>query len=410
MTILIKDNDASVVAAAVTVMLSICPTNIGVLHKQFRKMVKMMRSCNETDQKVLINVLCRYSRLYLKNPCGVERSLWDVDFELFVVECEYLLCSRDPGVVLRIVELFYNVKNEILMKKGCRAMIRLLSRPTFESIMLLSSILEFCKIDARPWQEFSTNFYCYSNDRQDIISFKLEILELIATEKNCEQIESEFECYTKSSNEFLACKTVRVWRRLAVKFEKVADQSLLAMVLLLSMKNAELVGEVIVSIRMLLQENKLKSTSVSHEHLIAYLVSIYAKISAPLAKASILWLIGHHPRFKYASDALRIAMKTFAKEESIVKKQILTVSLLIYLQNSNSANEKMAQFGKLAMEYCLKLAKFDRDYDVRDHGRIVEGLSILAYTRSNYAERMIKILTQNSITADEVLVTSNCGC
>ena len=195
-----------------------------------------------------------------------------------------------------------------------------------------------------------------------------------------------------------------------MKFEKVADQSLLAMVLLLSMKNAELVGEVIVSIRMLLQENKLKSTSVSHEHLIAYLVSIYAKISAPLAKASILWLIGHHPRFKYASDALRIAMKTFAKEESIVKKQILTVSLLIYLQNSNSANEKMAQFGKLAMEYCLKLAKFDRDYDVRDHGRIVEGLSILANTRSNYVERMIKILTQNSITADEVLINSNCGC
>ena len=389
----LDDGVSYVVAAALKSMMLICPDRFDLLHKHYLKLVKMMRESIGSDQIIFINVLTKYSKLFFQNPTNLERVRWDKDFEKFIFECEYLLISRDPGVVLRIMNLFYDILDEKLLQAGSKSIIRLFSRPTFEHLLLLQCSLEYVKINPRPWQKYLSNFFCFSDDRNDIVVLKLSILEHLAIEENCSQIFEEFECYGKSKNEFLSTNTIAHWRRLAAKFPAIQNQTLLSMVQLLSAKNSELVGEIIVSIRRLLQEAKLK-TSVSNDSLICYLVKIYQKIKSPLAKASILWLIGHHPTFKYTSDALRIALKTFCQEESIVKKQIFTVALLINVQNQSN-------FSKLALEYCLKLGKFDLDYDVRDHARIIQGLYNISVKDPKSTTTLMASLTKNGVFKDE---------
>ena len=56
----------------------------------------------------------------------------------------------------------------------------------------------------------------------------------------------------------------------------------------------------------------------------------------PMARASILWLIGEYCEHvpKIAPDVLRKMAKTFTNEEDIVKLQIINLAAKLYLTNS----------------------------------------------------------------------------
>ncbi len=93
------------------------------------------------------------------------------------------------------------------------------------------------------------------------------------------------------------------------------------------------------------------------------------KITVPMARASILWLIGEYSDHvpKIAPDVLRQMAKTFCDEEDIVKLQILNLALKL-----NCTNHKQTQ---LLVQYVLSLAKYDQNYDIRDRARFLKALS-----------------------------------
>jgi vesicle coat complex subunit len=158
-----------------------------------------------------------------------------------------------------------------------------------------------------------------------------------------------------------------------------------------------------------LQEKQLENSEISREQLIAYLISMYTEITVPLAKSSILWLLGHHTNFKHACDGLRIALQTFGAELPTVKKQILTLATLLLLQKHNSTDNDglFSKFALLAFEYSMKLAKYDIDYDVRDHGRLLEKLCTETLNDSNRVTRLVQILTQNNVKKEDIVYTKS---
>lgn len=155
-----------------------------------------------------------------------------------------------------------------------------------------------------------------------------------------------------------------------------------------------------ITIRRLVQE-KSSESAISHEQLITYLVSIYDTITVPLARASILWLIGHHhATFKYAADALRISLKTYTEQDSFVKSQIITVAALLHIRHSLLENSKQKDFVISAYEYVMKLAKFDLDYDVRDEARLLEFMVSRSLGIPQNCEWLAEILTQSTVSND----------
>lgn len=62
-------------------------------------------------------------------------------------------------------------------------------------------------------------------------------------------------------------------------------------------------------------------------------------LQVPMARASILWLIGEYCEHvpKIAPDVLRKMAKSFTNEEDIVKLQIINLAAKLYLTNSKQA-------------------------------------------------------------------------
>jgi vesicle coat complex subunit len=163
-----------------------------------------------------------------------------------------------------------------------------------------------------------------------------------------------------------------------------------------------IVGESIITIRYLLSTKHENDIKISHQKLLTYLASIYESITVPMARASILWLIGHHlDSFYHAPDALRIALKSFSIETPFVKKQILTLSTLLLLhvtiqakgeQTKERYNQEISGFLSTCFGLSIRLAKLDLNFDVRDQARFLEACMTELETGSE--EVFFQLLTQ----------------
>ncbi|CAM6002981.1 unnamed protein product, partial [Sphagnum balticum] len=78
------------------------------------------------------------------------------------------------------------------------------------------------------------------------------------------------------------------------------------------------------------------------------------KVTVPMARASILWLIGEYSDRvnKLAPDVLRKMAKTFCDEENVVKLQTLNLAVKLYVTNPKQVS--------LLVQYVLNLAKYDQ--------------------------------------------------
>lgn len=80
------------------------------------------------------------------------------------------------------------------------------------------------------------------------------------------------------------------------------------------------------------------------------------KLQVPMARASILWLMGEYCERvpKIAPDVLRKMAKTFTAEEDIVKLQTVNLAAKLYLTNSKQVQNNPQ--GQELIEMDVKLA------------------------------------------------------
>jgi AP-3 complex subunit beta len=99
-----------------------------------------------------------------------------------------------------------------------------------------------------------------------------------------------------------------------------------------------------------------------------------SKISVPMARASILWLIGEYSNIvpKLAPDVLRQTAKTFCDEQDIVKLQIINLAIKMFCTTKTSTSNNKTH---LLIQYVLNLAKYDQNYDIRDRARFLKYFS-----------------------------------
>lgn len=362
--LLLKDKSTVVLGPAIGAWKQICPDRFDLLHPHYKKICKLLGESDEWSQIEILDVMNEYCRAHFVDP-----SLQDLneDFLLYVNNCKALLSSRNSLVVLKVTEFFYNLGKHEFRELSSKAIMRCMSRPKNEQHMLLVAIREFIIIDPTVWDPFLTYFAIYPEEMAPIISLKFEVLELLASLDNSEWILSEMRSYVRSSNADLVMSAIRTWRFIVMKVPSMAQATLEVLISLLSHPDETIVGESIIVIRSLLQ-TKGTENDKDHDKLITYLITIYHTITVPLAKASILWLIGHHlDTCVHALDALRIALKTFINEDPFVKKQIMILAVLLSLHT-----KKQSEWVEGSLDYALKLGKLDEGFDVRDQARFLE--------------------------------------
>ncbi|XP_010292949.1 PREDICTED: AP-3 complex subunit beta-2-like, partial [Phaethon lepturus] len=215
------------------------------------------------------------------------------------------------------------------------------------------------------FEPYLKSFYIRSTDPTQIKILKLEVLTNLANETNISTILREFQTYIRSMDKDFVAATIQAIGRCATNIGKVRDTCLNGLVQLLSNRDELVVAESVVVIKKLLQMQPAQ-----HSEIIKHMAKLTDNIQVPMARASILWLIGEYCEHvpKIAPDVLRKMAKSFTNEEDIVKLQVINLAAKLYLTNSKQS--------KLLTQYVLNLAKYDQNYDIRDRARFIRQLIV----------------------------------
>uniref|UniRef100_A0A3Q3G2H8 AP-3 complex subunit beta n=1 Tax=Labrus bergylta TaxID=56723 RepID=A0A3Q3G2H8_9LABR len=421
---LLADKTTLVAGSVVMAFEEVCPERIDLIHKNYRKLCNLLIDVEEWGQVVIINMLTRYARTQFLNPNMNQESLleegsggdktfygsdededddeeekdkkeeahamakrkpyvMDPDHRLLLRNTKPLLQSRNAAVVMAVAQLYFHLAPKAEVGVIAKALVRLLRSHEVQYVVLQNVATMTIKRRGM-FEPYLKSFYIRSTDPTQIKVLKLEVLTNLANETNISTILREFQTYIKSMDKDFVAATIQAIGRCATNIGEVRDTCLNGLVQLLSNRDL-VVAESVVVIKKLLQMQPEK-----HSDIIKHMAKLTDNIQVPMARASILWLIGEYCEHvpKIAPDVLRKMAKSFTNEEDIVKLQIINLAAKLYLTNSK-------QQTKLLTQYVLNLAKYDQNYDIRDRARFIRQLIVpteKSGALSKYAKKLFLAL------------------
>ncbi|KAG9341171.1 hypothetical protein JZ751_019610, partial [Albula glossodonta] len=414
---LLADKTTLVAGSVVMAFEEVCPERIDLIHKNYRKLCNLLIDVEEWGQVVIINMLTRYARTQFLNPNMNESLLeesgekafygsdeeegkdekaeaaalakrkpyvMDPDHRLLLRNTKPLLQSRNAAVVMAVAQLYFHLAPKAEVGVIAKALVRLMRSHSEVQYVVLQNVATMTIKRRGMFEPYLKSFYIRSTDPTQIKVLKLEVLTNLANETNISTILREFQTYIKSMDKDFVAATIQAIGRCATNIGEVRDTCLNGLVLLLSNRDELVVAESVVVIKKLLQMQPEQ-----HSDIIKHMAKLTDNIQVPMARASILWLIGEYCEHvpKIAPDVLRKMAKSFTNEEDIVKLQIINLAAKLYLTNSKQT--------KLLTQYVLNLAKYDQNYDIRDRARFIRQLIVptdKSGALSKYAKKLFLAL------------------
>ncbi|XP_037981110.1 AP-3 complex subunit beta-1 isoform X3 [Motacilla alba alba] len=389
---LLKDRSTLVAGSVVMAFEEVCPDRIDLIHKNYRKLCNLLVDVEEWGQVVIIHMLTRYARTQFLSPWKVDEVVdeysennfyeseeeqkekdqklktiytMDPDHRLLLRNTKPLLQSRNAAVVMAVAQLHWHLAPKSEAGIVSKSLVRLLRSNREVQYIVLQNIATMSIQRKGMFEPYLKSFYVRSTDPTMIKTLKLEIITNLANEANISTLLREFQTYVKSQDKQFAAATIQAIGRCATNITEVTDTCLNGLVCLLSNRDEIVVAESVVVIKKLLQ-----TQPAHHGEIIKHMAKLLDNITVPVARASILWLIGEYCERvpKIAPDVLRKTAKSFTNEDDLVKLQILNLGAKLYLTNSKQT--------KLLTQYVLNLGKYDQSYDIRDRTRFIRQLIV----------------------------------
>ncbi|XP_012867310.1 PREDICTED: AP-3 complex subunit beta-2 [Dipodomys ordii] len=348
---LLADKTTLVAGSVVMAFEEVCPERIDLIHKNYRKLCNLLIDVEEWGQVVIISMLTRYARTQFLSPTQNESLLEESPEKAFYGSEEDE--AKGPGSG-EAATAALPARKPYVMDPDHRLLLRN-TKPLLQSrsaaVVMAVAQLYF---HLAPKAEVGV-----------IAKALLEVLTNLANETNIPTVLREFQTYIRSMDKDFVAATIQAIGRCATNIGRVRDTCLNGLVQLLSNRDELVVAESVVVIKKLLQMQPAQ-----HEEIIKHLAKLTDNIQVPMARASILWLIGEYCEHvpKIAPDVLRKMAKSFTAEEDIVKLQVINLAAKLYLTNSKQT--------KLLTQYVLSLAKYDQNYDIRDRARFTRQLIV----------------------------------
>ncbi|XP_075252326.1 AP-3 complex subunit beta-1-like isoform X4 [Convolutriloba macropyga] len=537
---LLADKTTLVAGSAIYAFEELCPDRLDLVHKHYRRLCSLLVDVDEWGQVVVANMLIRYAKTQFLDPNEGDVSMDDItpkkttddpskffadssdeesddekqsvassekaaknvmdpDHRLLLRNSKPLLQSRNSAVVMTVCQMYYYLAPRSEINCIVKPMIRLLKSHREIQAIVLNWLVTFSRNHKVLVEPYLKSFYIRASDPTHVKLLKLEILTNLASETSIGFILKEFQAYVHNSDPKFVAATIYAIGRCATTIAEVSDQCLHGLMGLMASKNEVVVAESVVVTKKLLQQKPDENLAV-----IVHMAKMIDKITIPMARASILWMLGENcdkvqkyapdvlrkfaksfpneayvhnsdPKFvaatiyaigrcattiaevsdqclhglmglmasknevvvaesvvvtkkllqqkpdenlavivhmakmidkitipmarasilwmlgencdkvqKYAPDVLRKFAKSFPNEEDIVKLQVVNLAAKLYVTNSKQV--------KLLVQYVLNLAKYDENYDIRDRARLIRGLIIPTNGKNNINKHAKKIL------------------
>ena len=275
------------------------------------------------------------------------------------------LSHSNSAVVLTCIRVILYLMNYIADQKQISALCRKLSPPLVtllakgpevqylalrNALLILQRRPEVLRNDIRV-------FFCKYNDPIYVKVTKLELIFMLATEKNIQEVLTELREYATEIDVHFVRKSVRAIGKLAIKIEPAARQCINTLLELVATKVTYIVQEATVVIR-----NIFRKYPNQYESIISTLCENLDSLDEPEAKAAMIWVIGQYAsRIENSDVLLEDFLYSFADEPVEVQLALLTATVKLFIQRPTKGQELVPKV--------LKWATEDTDNpDLRDRG------------------------------------------
>lgn len=275
------------------------------------------------------------------------------------------LSHSNSAVVLTCIRVILYLMNYIADQKQISALCRKLSPPLVtllakgpevQYLALRNALLILQRRPAVLRNDIRV-FFCKYNDPIYVKVTKLELIFMLATEKNIQEVLTELREYATEIDVHFVRKSVRAIGKLAIKIEPAAKLCITTLLELVATKVTYIVQEATVVI-----SNIFRKYPNQYESIISTLCENLDSLDEPEAKAAMIWVIGQYASRIENSDALlEDFLFSFADEPVEVQLALLTATVKLFIQRPTRGQELVPKV--------LKWATEDTDNpDLRDRG------------------------------------------
>jgi AP-3 complex subunit beta len=422
LAILLGDRQYYVAGAAVHAFLEVCPERLEMIHAHWRGLVKKLVDMDEWGQLATLELMLRYGRICFtrktkkvrKGELGQPKSKGfyedekdstlteteevhevpdlDQDLELLLKAIQPLLQSRNSAVVMAVARCYLYLGTSSHINQLVGPLISILRAAPDISSVALTTIADIIRQHPKPFVSYTTNFLIRASDQPPMTESKLTILSLLfpyVSPSLRSLILTDLAHHTKSSSSpALIRSSVLAIGRCASTAPTPALRSRCLHMLLtqLSSPDSTLVAASLDEIRVLIQRDP-----AAHVKTVVRLAKHLDALTAPRARAAIVWLVGEYAAGQgsadIAADVWRILLKNFANETVAVQSQILLLAARVYLHHQRSKEKTQAHdFTPMAkpdyeedritkmLHYTFLLARYAHSFRLRDRARFLRAL------------------------------------
>jgi AP-3 complex subunit beta len=469
-SVLLGDKQYYVAGAAVMAYLEICPERLDIVHPHYRSLVRKIVDMDEWGQLATMRLMMVYARQCFPRKTkrvkktkvedgktqksskgfydsesseeesedtsqeqGEEVLILDPDLDLFLRSIQPLLQSRNSAVIIAVARCYLYLGNTTDLDTAIGPLISLLrSAPDIQQVAL-HNIIQICLHYPQSFVPYASHFLISAMDPPPLQDLKLELLTLIfphSPPTTRSLILAELSHFTTSPNPHLVRAAVQAIGRCAQSSPTTQLSTYCLRLLLrqLSSPDAHLVASSLDVIRHLIQRDPQ-----AHVKTIVRLAKSLDALTAPAARASIIWLVGEFasvdPAKNIAADVLRILVKDYADEANTVKAQIVLLAAKVYLQylltkekdnlvtepdatktDTEPSTDNLEEGGwqeakpppaavetdddknhpiPLLYNHALLLARYTPSYDLRDRARLYRSLLSTPHTSTALATLLL---------------------
>merc|ERR1712232_793156 len=202
-------------------------------------------------------------------------------------------------------------------------------------------------------------FFCKYNDPVYVKLEKVDIMVMLVSDKNFEQVLLELKEYSTGVDVDFVRKSVRSIGRVAVKLERACERTISVLLELIDTKVNYVVQEAAVVIKDIFRKYPSR-----YEQVLQALCESLEVLDEPEAKASMIWILGEYAeRIDNVESLLDDFLANFHDEPIMVQMQILTGVVKLFLKKPSTTQDMVSKVLRCATEET-------NNYDLRDRGYI----------------------------------------
>ena len=201
-------------------------------------------------------------------------------------------------------------------------------------------------------------FFCKYNDPIYVKVTKLELIFMLATEENINEVLTELREYATEIDVHFVRKAVRAIGKLAIKIEPEAKLCIETLLELVATKVSYIVQEATV-----VMKNIFRKYPNKYESIISTLCENLDSLDEPEAKAAMVWVIGQYAdRIENSEVLLEDFLDSWPDETHEVQLALLTATVKLFIQRPTKGQELVPKVLKWATEETDNPDLRDRGY------------------------------------------------